>query len=451
VIRRALASARVLAAIPRERRIPFLPAERINELRDARVRSIVRYAAETVPFYRDLFRREGLDPRDFTTAADLERLPLIDRETMRSDPQRFVSTSELGRTATPFTTSGTTGAPLPVAHDRAAIIANLVHSERQRVVEAGFCGRSYRYTAAHFVGGGRSGTKVRALNRRYALIALGPKRVTVETRLPVARMVEEVNRIRPDLIVGHGSYIEALFRSIRARGLEVHRPRVVLYVTDLMTDDARRMIEEEFAAPVISHYSAIESFKIGFTCEERDGFHLHSDLCHLRTVTPAGKDSEGAGGEVVISNLVNRGTVLLNYRLGDVGRLAGRSCPCGRSLPLLAELEGRVEDVIHLAGGEFVHGRAVWAAVRPHADVLQYQLVQREPTRFELRLRTADAGAFERVSGPLATSLRELLGRDSAIEVRREAPIASGSAGKHRAVLSLCEPPAVAARPAAAV
>jgi hypothetical protein len=41
-------------------------------------------------------------------------------------------------------------------------------------------------------------------------------------------------------------------------------------------------------------------------------------------------------GEVVVSNLVNRETVLLNYRLGDVAASLPDRCPCGRSLPLLS-------------------------------------------------------------------------------------------------------------------
>ena len=45
---------------------------------------------------------------------------------------------------------------------------------------------------------------------------------------------------------------------------------------------------------------------------------------------------------MVISNLVNRGAVLLNYRLGDVASLSTGKCSCGRILLMLSELEGRV-------------------------------------------------------------------------------------------------------------
>jgi phenylacetate-CoA ligase len=70
----------VLRLLPAQHRIPFLPREKVAALRDARIRDIVRYAAETVPHYRDLFAREGIDPREIRSASELRQLPLIDKQ-----------------------------------------------------------------------------------------------------------------------------------------------------------------------------------------------------------------------------------------------------------------------------------------------------------------------------------------------------------------------------------
>ena len=70
----------------------------------------MRYAARTVPFYRDAFAKLGLDPREMRSALDLTRLPLISKDDLRRDPEAFVSTSRTGRNALPFETSGSTGA-----------------------------------------------------------------------------------------------------------------------------------------------------------------------------------------------------------------------------------------------------------------------------------------------------------------------------------------------------
>jgi phenylacetate-coenzyme A ligase PaaK-like adenylate-forming protein len=95
--RRAAGNAYVLARARGQRSLPYAPRHYIERIRDARVRRMVRYAAATVPFYRDAFREAGLDPRDIRTARDLERLPLVEKDDLRRDPERFVSTSRAGR------------------------------------------------------------------------------------------------------------------------------------------------------------------------------------------------------------------------------------------------------------------------------------------------------------------------------------------------------------------
>jgi phenylacetate-coenzyme A ligase PaaK-like adenylate-forming protein len=54
----------IMAHLPVQRRLPFWPRDRIEAHRDARVRRIVAHAASTVPYYRDLFARERIDPRE---------------------------------------------------------------------------------------------------------------------------------------------------------------------------------------------------------------------------------------------------------------------------------------------------------------------------------------------------------------------------------------------------
>jgi phenylacetate-CoA ligase len=196
---------------------------------------------------------------------------------------------------------------------------------------------------------------------------------------------------------------------------------------------------------VMTRYNAVESFKIGYSCEERTGLHLHEDLCH---VWVAGRDGAplpaGEPGAVLLTNLVNRATVLINYPLGDVAALSDAVCPCGRKLRLLHELEGRVEDVIALDDGRFVHPRAVWQVFKDDAAVLQYQLTQCAPTRFELTLATEDEAAFRAAIERGRPRLAALLGDGAEIDARRSDPLRAPGGAKFRAVVAL-RPPAVEA------
>jgi len=418
--------------------VPYLSREHLHQMRDRRLRDIVRYATETVPYYRDLFRSEGIDPRDIRTAQDLDRLPLLDKDTVRRNPKLFVSAAKPGQTAVPFVTSGTTGAPLQIFHDRHSMLINTGFNEREKDVVRNLLGGRRIYTEASI--GYQGGT--RTVFRRFLDdYRFGLGRV-VWTELYVSDPVESVaaalNRLQPDLVASFGSYLEAFFRMAAAGRIHFHAPHVVCYGADSMTDAGKRLIERDFGIPIVSLYNAVEAFKIGFTCEHGSGFHLHEDLIHVKIVDGDGFGlGTGQKGEVVITNLVNRGTVLLNYRLGDIASLSEERCPCGRTFVLLSELEGRLEDVVYLADGGFAHPRLVWKVFKHRPGVLRYQLIQHALDTFELRLATVDRAAFERVIDGVIEELHRLLGASAVIEATYQAEFQPYAGGKFRPVLSL--------------
>lgn len=436
-LRRLAGTVEVVRRLPGQRAIPFLDPEHTRALRDKRVRDTVVFAAATVPHYRDLLQRDGIDPREIRTAEDLERLPILSKEELRADPDRFRSSSLDPENAIPYQTTGTTGVPITVVHDRASVLANIAHGERERAVESLLCGKKVRYTIVTLSNTAGTGRATRAANRRHAFLPIRPSRHAGDAEEQLDRLVPQIDTLRPDVLRSYGCLLELFYRWIDARGIEMHRPKVIVYGSDLMTPAGRAFIEERFGIPVLSRYNAVESFKIGFFCEERRGFHLHEDLCHVSIVDENGKRlPHGARGEVVISNLVNRGTVLLNYRLADLATITTEPCTCGRTSPLLTELEGRLSEIIHLKDGSIVMGVAVWDALREWSEVIKYQLVQEQPERFRITLVTPDFATYELVVGKVASALARLL-HGAAVETAYCELEASRDFAKYRRVVPL--------------
>ena len=416
-MRWAIGNLIVLAHLRGQRRVPFLPRARIEALRDARIRHIVRYAVRTVPYYRDLFARERIDPRDVRGARELDALPLTDPAVVRRDPGLFLSRSRRARGALAFLTSGSSGSPLEIRHDRRSVLANIAYGERERAPVIELTGGAFRPVELYIGYGTSNFRKVLEFYVRHTRLP-PPRRTTVSMSAPFEEIAAAINRVRPDLVTAYGGFLEVFLRTLDARGLEMHRPRAIMYMGETLPSGTREWIERHLGIPVMSRYCAAEAFKIGYFCTERTGFHLHDDLCHVRVLTPDRRDAApGEAGEIVISNLVNHATVLLNYPMGDIAALAGEPCPCGRTHRRLSEIQGRVEDVIPLPDGRFVHPRAVWAIFKEDRDVLQYQLVQHELRRFDLRLVTSAAGAFPASRDRAVRQLRALLGADARIDV----------------------------------
>jgi phenylacetate-CoA ligase len=404
--------------------------------RDRRVRATVEHAARHVPYYRDLFRSAGVEAGDIRAAADLERLPLLTRDSVQAAGEEL-RTDEPGAALVPFRTTGSTAMPLTVYHDHASLLENIAHSERERGVEARLIGARYRYRVLELRAVAGTVGRVQAFYGQNSFRPFRPDRRMLAVDTPLERVLDAVDRFRPHVLRSYGGYLELLFRFAAVSGRLRHRPCVVLYSGDVMSEVGRALIEQQFGIPVLSLYNAVECFKIGFTCERRHGFHLHDDLCHVRLVNADGDAvHDGEKGEVVISNLVNRGTVLLNYRLGDVARIERAPCDCGRTSRRLVELEGRVDDFLDLGDNIFVYPTQVWEPFRSRPEILRYQLVQRAPRRFELRVVLSDASAGARAAEEAAGELRAIL-HSADVEVHPHDELPAEQGGKFRHLVPL--------------
>ena len=211
------------------------------------------------------------------------------------------------------------------------------------------------------------------------------------------------------------------------------------YSSDGLEESARRLITESFGIPVFGAYQANEALKLGFECDCHTGLHINTDLYPLRVVDQAGRDlPAGETGEVVISNLVNRATVLLNYRLGDLAAWLPGPCPCGRVLPLLSFPPGRSDDWIVLAAGQRLHPQAVRTVFTMLAGVRQYQVVQSAPGRFQVKLVATSDVDRPALEAAVVERFRRQIGRESRVELEFVASIDRTRTGKFRPIVSLC-------------
>ena len=103
-----------------EGRLPYWPLDRLLKIQGFRVHSIVSHAYKHVPFYREVMNQAGLRPDDFHTAADLERLPLIDEENLAREGWRFRSRKADPEQTLELHTTGTSGHSKHITYDRQA-------------------------------------------------------------------------------------------------------------------------------------------------------------------------------------------------------------------------------------------------------------------------------------------------------------------------------------------
>jgi phenylacetate-CoA ligase len=424
-----------------EARLPYQPLEEILAVQNRRVRAIVTHAYETVPYYREVMGKAGLRPRDFRTAADLAQLPILTGEHVAHAPERFLSHHYAISPNLKIQSSGTSGRAKHIYYDPAALFLALAHGQRQRVVLAQFVGRRFGYREMSAIRSESVSVQIRHFYESYSWV---PQRVDLTRSILSPRNtfeenIAQINTFQPDVISGYGSYIGALFRRAWEQDCSVFRPKAVVYGAEQLADPDRLLIEREFGVPVLSSYQAVEALRIAFQCERREGFHLCLDAVAVRVVDEQGRTvGPGDTGNIVISNLTNRATVLLNYKLGDVVTLSSASCPCGRTLPTIERIVGRSDDLLVLPDGQVAHALVVLEDLRAVPGVVQVQIIQEDLNCFMLRVVCAGDTGWGQVQRSLDAVMRMLFGKDISLGIERLDTISSEPGGKVRAVISRC-------------
>jgi len=444
-VRRCLNTARVAAIARRERRVPWWSADRVRRLQQRYLRRTVRHAYETVPFYRRAMDERGLHPADFTDVSDLARLPLVGDMEVRKNLDDLVSTAYRGRSLQAVRTGGSyTRVRKTVYWDDATYLAKIAFRERDRAVLAALAGRNWGQVQLFLLPDESVSLQSRRFWDRNLLV---PRRLAERHYLaseePFEAAADLINDIRPGVVFTYGSYTDEFFRYAADRDIELTPPRVWVYGGDMLSDHGRELAEKRFGIPIYTTYQMVETGKIGFQCERREGLHLNVDRCPVRVIDEQGRTlPAGQRGEIVVSNLANPATVLLNYRTGDLGTLSDQPCPCGRSLPILERLEGKINQVIHMPdGGRLVAGSVELLFKHDLEDTLQGQLSQLDDGRILWRIVPLTSTDCEALRRRLLDKTSGMLGPDVPVVVEFVDDIPHTRTGKFHRIASYAASP----------
>ena len=256
--------------------------------------------------------------------------------------------------------------------------------------------------------------------------------------VPFAVAAAQIAAIRPRVVFSFGSWADQFFRYLDASRTAIPVPRLWIYSSDRLSPEGRALAESMGCA-VYSVYGAIEAGTIGFECEQRNGFHLNIDLCATRIVDNEGRDvAPGTPGNVVISPLDNRAMALLNYSLGDRAVLSTEPCPCGRTLPILARLEGRRSEMVSLADRRELSSLTIEGLFSKELrQTIQAQIEQQAPGRLHWRIVPFSEVDRNALRDALVRRGQQVLGTGTIITVNFVEVIARTQAGKFlRAVVS---------------
>jgi phenylacetate-CoA ligase len=163
--------------------------------------------------------------------------------------------------------------------------------------------------------------------------------------------------------------------------------------------------------------------------------HLWPEAGIVETLENGQAVDPGSAGELICTGLINADMPLIRYRNGDRGALSEtqrvEGCACGRTLPVLASVEGRTDDILFARDGRRI-GR-LDPIFKEGLPVREAQVVQESIRRIRVRYVPAD-GYSTATGDSLVRRLRDRMGPvEVTLEEVESIPRTSG--GKFRAVV----------------
>jgi phenylacetate-CoA ligase len=406
--------------------------EEIRAEQLVQLRALIAHAASNVPFYRDLLPRIGVARAADIECSDLPRMPLLTKSQLRENGETLRATCMPTGHGDTFEarTSGSTGEPVRVLHSRMSEFFFHALVVREHLVSGRDLAKKF---GAIRLAASRSRSPTWGV--MAAMFRTGSA-CTIDALADVDEQLDWLLAERPAYLLAHPSNLRALIvRSVeRARFPDAIGQ--LLTFGETLPADLRDLAQRYWRADVLDSYSCREIGPLAFECPGQGLYHVHAENVLLEVLDDAGAPCEpGETGRVVVTPLHNFAMPLLRYEIGDFAELSG-PCACGRGLPALKRIVGRVTNM-----AIDPTGRRFWPGLRASfltaaAPFRQLRLVQHDVARMELRYvmdRELTADEQRQASKGLA----EMLGYPFQVQFTRVPALERGPGGKYEDFVSL--------------
>ena len=384
----------------------------------------MRHAFDATPGYRKTFQEAGADPDSLRSLDDLQRFPLIDKETLRDNLAQFSVEME-GRTY--CTTGGSTGIPLGLYRDPKSFSRELAS-------------KAYQYYRIGWKEGDRQlvfrGLPIETPDHVQWVPDLNELRCSSYHLLPetMEKYFRRALDYRPEWIRCYPSSGYIFARFLKEQKLRFPPIKGILCASENLYDHQKQMMKDVFGARVFSHYGHYELAVLAGFCQKEDTYHVLPQYGYAELLDSNGKavTQPGGMGEIVATSFIMHATPMVRYRTRDYAVLKDWKCEsCGRPYQVWERIEGRLQEFIVTGAGRLIS----MTAINFHDDIFdhefQIQFYQEEKGKVEFRYIPRES-CSDAILRDVHRRLMVKLGADVELAMKPVKDIPLTARGKHR-------------------
>lgn len=399
----------------------WLRSSDIEELQLKSLKKLIHHAYYHVSYYRQLFDQHKIKLADIQSLADLQKIPFLTKADIKENLYfSMLSDNHDKRKLLKATTSGSTGEPFMFYLDK--------HQLEMRWAATL---RSMEWTGYRF--GDR---QVRLWHQTLGMSKIQVFKEYFDawfnrriffpvyelTEKNIKKCLDKIYNYNPVFIDGYAEAFNLIAKYIKDKGY--NKPfknlKAMMSSAQTLPDDVKKTIESAFNCKVYDKYGAREFSGIAYKCHCDDGYHIIGEN-YIVEILKDGKPAQpGETGEVIITDLNNYCMPFIRYRIGDLAVAAdpGKPCACGRGLPKIQSVSGRIQAIIIGANGRYLPGTFFAHFFKDYSHLVkQYQVFQEIPGAIELRI--IKGLRFDDIQfDALIEHLKTFVGEESKIDIQ---------------------------------
>ncbi len=358
-----------------QKEIETMSRPEIEALQLERLKRMVDYCYENIPFYHDRLEKAGVTGDKIKTLSDIQYIPFTTKDDIRDNYPFRMLAQPMKKIVRIHASSGTTGKPTVGAYtkqdldnwsDQVARVAVAAGATEDDIFQI-----SFGY-----------GLFTGALGLHYGLEKIGATVIPASSG-NTAKQLMMFRDFGVTGLVATPSYALYLSEMVRESGYprEDYKLRLGLLGSEGCTEEMREQIEKNLGIFVTDNYGMTELTGPGVSgeCEYRCGLHFAEDafLPEIIDTATGERKAPGESGELVVTTLLREGMPVLRYRTKDITRLNYEPCRCGRTHVRMDKVTGRTDDMMIIKGVNVFPSQIESVLVSTKGIGPHYQLVFR--------------------------------------------------------------------------
>lgn len=330
---------------------PKIQGAAIKELKEIQLKLLkqeLSHVYANSKFYHEKFKEANIKPSDITTLEDIRKIPITTRTELEDNFQDVLSVP-FDQVLTIRQTSGTTGAPMTVAHSRNDVESAAEASARKLTFHGITSKDKVQVTALYGLFQG-------AWSIHWGLNKIGVCEIPVGPG-DTERQIRLIKNFNTTIIYGVTNYHLRIAEVAEQTGQDLSKSslRGGICVSEKPTVQQKERMKNELGYKnIFLDYGATEFPGLSVYCEEdNEGHHIWADKYLVEVVDPQTMEplADGERGELVITSLQREASPLIRYSSRDIVDYYGfQQCSCGMCHPKIGTEIDRKDFMVKVRG-----------------------------------------------------------------------------------------------------